>query len=130
MCYLCMTGHLENIASIRYTNQMLTHIIYDIKNHNYLKNIILSKWSQIQRLCIVWYSGKGKTIRTKISSGLRRELTIKEYLETFWTVGNILYSTCGNKKHDFIFLKMYIQNYIPKWINFALCKLCLSKLNF
>lgn len=62
--------------------------------------------------------------------GLRRELTIKEYLETFWIVGNILYSNYGNKKHDFIFLKMHIQNYIPKWINFAVCILCLSKLDF
>lgn len=65
---------------------------------------------------------KCETIGTKLDWGwgLRRELTSKRNnsrLLDCWKY--FLYSNYGNKKHDFIFLKMHIQNYIPKWINFC-----------
>lgn len=52
---------------------------------------------------------KAKTIGTKIRSGAgcgRRELTLKEYLETFWIVGNILYPICGSKYMTIYFSKL------------------------
>ena len=66
----CMTGHLENIGSMRYTNQML-HILFMISKITiFSKTLYWINEVRHKRLCIVWYSGKGETIGTKIRSGL------------------------------------------------------------